>query len=238
MYKDKKILAIVPSRGNSKGLPGKNIKPLIGKPLISWTIEQGLNSKYIDKLIVSTDNDKIAKVSKEYGAEVPFIRPDFLANDNASSIDVIFHCISYLENKNEFFDFIVFLEPTSPLRDTEDIDKSIELLENTENAESIVGISRVESAHPDFLVSLNDDFLVPYKKEIVVKRRQDVSKLYFFEGSIYISIVQSLKDRKVFYHDKCLGYVVPKWKAFEIDDICDFYIIEALMQKKIDGYLK
>jgi len=239
MYKNKKVLAIVPARGGSKGLPGKNIKSLCGKPLIAWSIEQGLNSKYIDKLIVSTDDKEIASISKKYGAEVPFMRPDYLASDTATSMDVFFHAIEYFENNNEIFDLIVALEPTSPLRDAQDIDNSLEILLNKDDAESIVGISKVESAHPDFLVSLdNNKFIVPYKNEIVIKRRQDIANLYFFEGSLYISYIKSLKNRKAFYHDKCFGYVVPKWKSFEIDDIYDFYIIEALMQKKIDGYLK
>ncbi|CEO88250.1 acylneuraminate cytidylyltransferase family protein [Syntrophaceticus schinkii] len=126
MYKGKKILGLIPARGGSKGLPGKNIKPLCGKPLIAWAIEQGLASKYLDKVIVSTDDEEIAKVSRSFGAEVPFMRPGELATDAAKTIDVVVHALEFLKQRGGLeFDYLALLEPTSPLRKNGDIDKSI-----------------------------------------------------------------------------------------------------------------
>ena len=239
MINGKSVLAVIPARGGSKGLPGKNIKVINGKPLIAWSIDCALKSKYIDKVIVSTDSNKIASVSKKYKAEVPFLRPKKLSTDKASSIDVIIHCVDWLERKKKFYDLIVLLEPTSPLRDTKDIDKAIELLLKEKKAESIVGVCKVESAHPDFLVKLEKNFLRPYKEnKFKTIRRQDISDLYFFEGSLYISYVESLKKHKTFYHKYTLSYEVPKWKSFELDDITDYYIIEALLKEKIGKKLK
>jgi len=138
MYKDKKILALIPARGGSKGLPRKNIKPLLGKPLIAWTIEQSLASKYLDKVVVSTEDKEIAEISKKYGAEVPFIRPKELAKDDTPSIDVVLHAIDFLEKK-ELFNIIVLLQPTSPLRTISDIDNSIEFL-FSKNAQAIISV--------------------------------------------------------------------------------------------------
>jgi len=122
MYKGKKILALIPARGGSKGLPGKNIKPLLGKPLIAWTIEQAKASKYVDRVVVSTDDDEIAEVAIRYGAEVPFLRPKELARDDSPTIDAILHALDFFSDKGERFDLLALLEPTSPLRDSEDID--------------------------------------------------------------------------------------------------------------------
>jgi len=235
VYKDKKILAIIPARGGSKGLPKKNIKPLLGKPLIGWTIEQAKESKYIDEIFVSTDSKEIADVSECFGVKVPFLRPEELANDSASSMSVILYTIELLEKQGKIFDYVIMLEPTSPLRDSEDLDLAVEKLFSVNGAESIVGVCKVEAVHPVFLVSQKNGFIDPYvNKEYKVIRRQDLDELYFFEGSLYISGTESLKTRKSFYHEKCLPYIVPKWKSFEVDDEIDFYIIENLMKLKLN----
>jgi len=234
MYKEKKILTIITARGGSKGLPKKNIRTLLNKPLIAWTIDQAIMSKYIDKVVVSTDDSKIAEISEKYGAEVPFIRPAKLAQDNSTSIDVVLHTIQWLEDKNNQYDFIVLLEPTSPLRETNDIDSSLELLINNKDAESIVSVCKPESSHPEFLVKINNDYISQYNnKGFEHKRRQDLDDVYYYEGSIYISNIQSLKERLSFYHEKTLAYIVPRWKSFEIDEIVDLISIEAIM-KNID----
>lgn len=236
MYKDKKILAIVPARGGSKGLPHKNIKPLLGKPLIGWSLEQAKNCSYVDEIFVSTDSAEIAKVAEDFGVKVPALRPPELAADTSSSMDVILHAINSLEKEGKFFDCILLVEPTSPLRETQDLDKAVEMLINTKDAESIVGVCKAEGAHPDFLSAMDKGFLVPYNKSVFsAKRRQDLQDLYFFEGSLYLSYVDSLKKRRAFYHEKTLGYEVPKYKSFEVDDIVDFKIIEALMSAKQKG---
>ena len=235
MINGKSVLAIIPARGGSKGLPGKNLKELCGKPLIAWSIEAGLGSQYIDEVMVTTDSDEIAKVSRESGASVPFLRPAELASDTATSIDVVKHVIDCYERElHKKFDYIVLLEPTSPLREREDINKSIELLFANPSATSIVGISKTESQNPAFLVKKSErGFIVGYEdQKMKVLRRQDIGEVYFFEGSVYVSRTDILLMKNTFYHEHTLGYEFPKWKSLEIDDLDDFVMVEALMKHK------
>ena len=238
MYNNKKILAIIPARGGSKGLPGKNIKPLCGKPLIGWTIEQAQSSKYIDEIFVSTDSNEIAAVAEDFGIKVPFLRPTELATDTSPSSAFVLHTIGYYRNKGQEFDYILLLEPTSPLRDITDINIAIEQLLNHDTAKSIVGVSKVEATHPAFLVDISKEGLLkPYLKEMKTLRRQELSDLYFFEGSLYLSDIEFYIKEQNFYHDLTLPYVVPKYKAYEIDDIVDFYIVEKILELKLKNIL-
>lgn len=230
MYKGKKILAIIPARSGSKGLPQKNIKSLNGKPVIAWSILAAMNSQYLDEVIVSTDCPNIAKISNKYGAKTPFLRPDHLATDTASSSDTILHLLEYQSNKGKHFDYIVLLEPTSPLRETSDIDLAIEQLSSSP-AESIVGVSLTEDQHPAFLAKIQPNgFLSQYEDRATDIRRQDIDKVYFHEGTIYISDIKVFLEKRTFYHDKTIAYIVPKYKSFELDDIYDFVMIEAIMR--------
>ncbi len=238
MYRGKKIIGIIPARGGSKGIPRKNIKNIHGKPLIAWTIETALASEYLDEVIVSTDSSEIKEVAEKLGARVPFLRPDKLAEDTSTSMDVLLHALDYMKNKEgKEFDLLMMLEPTSPLREVKDIDSSIESLVNHKSARSIAGVSFVEGASPDFVVTL-DNGLMRSKSNFVVKRRQDIDDYYFYEGTIYASYVADLQERKNFYHQDALGYIVPKWKSFEIDDMVDFSIIEHLLIQREKGLLE
>lgn len=235
MYQGKTFLAIITARGGSKGLPRKNIKEMCGKPLIFWSIEAGLGSEYVDEVMVTTDSEEIASISREFGASVPFLRPAEFSSDVATSFDVIKHAVIFYENElHKKFDYVVLLEPTSPLRDKDDIDMAIEKLFSNPNASAIVGISKTESQNPAFLIQKSDkDFLVGYEShDMKVLRRQDINEVYFFEGSVYVSRVDTLLSKKTFYHECTLGYEVPKWKSLEIDDIDDFIMVEAMMKVK------
>ena len=140
-------------------MPNKNILELAGKPLIAWSIESGLTSKYIDKLIVSTDNQQIADIAKFIGAEVPFLRPDSISTDESPTIDTLIHAINYLKNINQNYHYLALLEPTSPLRDVSDIDIPIEVLEKKRKiADSIVGVCKTESTHPAFSLEIHKRF--------------------------------------------------------------------------------
>tara|TARA_B100001564_G_C20600769_1_gene652599 strand:- start:363 stop:1076 length:714 start_codon:yes stop_codon:yes gene_type:complete len=234
MYKDKSFIAIIPARSGSKGLPDKNIKELNSKPLIAWTIESALSCKYIDEVMVTTDSQEYASISKNYGANVPFIRPKELASDTASRREFIQHTLKYYMKNGKEFDYIILLEPTSPLRTYNDLNVAIEkLVNNKSGAEAIVGVCELESTHPSFLIKLQDSFLkfLDSKQQSEVLRRQDLEKFYFYEGSLYISEVNSYLEKE-FYHDKTLGYVVPKWKSLEIDELEDLVMVEAIMKHK------
>jgi len=228
----KNILTVIPARKGSKGLPGKNIKILIDKPLIAWSIEQALASKYIGDVYVSTDCAEIANVAIKYGAKVPFLRPDYLARDETSTADVLIHLIDELENQGFTYDYILLLEPTSPLRDTKDIDRAFEKLLTEENAKSIVGVGSVESQHPSFCVKIDNNGFLVSENNFKVLRRQDLEPLFFYEGSVYLSEINWYKNHKNFYTNKTLGYVFPKWKNYEIDDLTDFVIVEALLKNR------
>lgn len=243
MISDKKVLSIIPARGGSKGLPGKNILPLAGKPLLAWSILAAKKSKYIDKCIISTDDKEIAKVANSYDCEVPFLRPSELALDETSSFEVVEHAIQFYKRNNCEFDYIILLEPTSPLRNSKDIDDALErLVSNYKIADSIVGVSKVEESHPVFDVRINRNGLIsPYaSKSFNSFRRQDIEPLFFFEGSLYISKTKTLLNEKNFYHERTLPFIIPKWKSIEIDEMLDMVIAEAIIKniKFFDKELK
>lgn len=235
MIEDLKVLGLVTARGGSKGLPGKNVRLLSGKPLIAWTIDAAKAAECLDAIVVSTDDLAIADAARQAGAEVPFMRPEELSGDTASSIDVVLHAIDVLAASGRHFDIVVLLEPTSPLREPSDIDQGLARLVES-GAGSIVSVCRVESMHPAFIFRREDsDRLRPYlDRQPTGLRRQDIEPLYFLEGTLYASYIDVLRAQRSFYHENTIGYEVPKWKSLEIDDIDDFKMLEALIEMK--GY--
>lgn len=232
MINNKKVLVIIPARGGSKGLPGKNIRNMHGLPLIGWPIKAALNAAYVDKVIVSTDDEAIAAVARTQGAKVPFIRPAEFASDQASSAMVVNHALDFLAAQGENYDYLVLLEPTSPLTESADVDRALEMLDGSA-FDAIVGVSLAESVHPNFCATIKPEGnLTPFGggSFAAPTRRQDLEDLYFFEGSLYISKVSTYKDQCTFYHDKTLPYIVPKWKSFEIDTLVDFICVESIMK--------
>ena len=237
MYKGKRILAIIPARGGSKGLPGKNIKEMCGKPLIAWSIEHAQKSKYVDEIFISTDSREIADVAERFGAPCPELRPEFLARDTAPSSEFIVYTLEKMNQLGKRFDYFILLEPTSPLRDVEDVDRSIEMLVNSPESESIVGVAMSGTVHPAYMVIKGPNgYLEALMPEQQSLRRQDLPDVYFFEGSVYVSTVEAFLKKRTFYHDKTLPYIVPEWKSHEVDDIVDFNIIETIMKMKFDGF--
>ena len=228
----KKVLCVIPARKGSKGLRNKNIKKLNKIPLIAWSILTAKKCKLIDEIIVSTDCPKISKIAMKYGANVPFIRPKKFATDKASSFSVLKHAIDFLKKKKNYFDYIIMLKPTSPLRNSKDVDFCINKIKK-DNIESLVSVSRVVDQHPYFLYSINKrNILRPYlkKQKKLYIRRQDVSPLYYLEGSIYISKITTLLNEKTWYHKKTQAFEVEKWKSLEIDDIDDFKLAQFYLQ--------
>ena len=176
----KKVLAIIAARGGSKGVPGKNIKDICGLPLLAWTILAANKSKYINRLILSSDDEKIISVAEHYGCEVPFVRPAYLAEDDSTSSDVVIHAISAL---NEEYDFVVLLQPTSPLRTAEDIDNTIDLVLNSKSL-CAVSVSPVDKP-PQWMYEVSETgVLVPVVKNAKIPtRRQDAPKLVMPNGA-------------------------------------------------------
>lgn len=237
MINGKRVLAVIPARGGSKGLPGKNIRPLLGKPLIAWSVEHALGSDLIDDVVVSTDDPEIARIAAESGAEVPFLRPAELALDNTPTFPVLKHVLDSLASQGRSYEYLVLLEATSPLREPVDLDGALQMLDARPEAESIVAVADVETRHPEFIVRIGSDGLLkPYLHERVrVLRRQELDSLHFLSGTLYISRVDALLREQTFYHDRTLPYPVPKYKSYEIDDLCDFTIVEALLGARLGG---
>lgn len=229
MIKEKKILSIIPARGGSKRLPRKNILPLVGKPLILWTIEAAKKSKYIDKIVVSTEDEEIYNLCIENETEV-IKRPDYLATDEASSIDVVMHVI---ESLNEKFEYIILLQPTSPLRSEKHLDEAIELLFN-KNADAIISVCEVD--HPvqwcnklDSNLSLKN-FI---SEEFLNKRSQELEKYYRINGAIYICKTEKFLEEKTFFlKNNIFAYVMSREDSIDIDNIIDFKLAEILIKEK------
>jgi CMP-N-acetylneuraminic acid synthetase len=231
--KKNKIVAIIPARGGSKGLTRKNIKPLLGKPLVAGTIEQAKKSKYVNKVVVSTEDKEIAKISKKYGAEV-VDRPEELARDESPTIDAIMHAIDWFEKRGEYFDIVVLLEPTSPLRKENDIDNAIELfIKNIDKADSLVSVGEVHLENPYILKTIENKYVKPFI-EVDENRyqRQQLPKVYFPYGVVYLSKTDALKKYKTFYQEKTISYFIERWQNYEIDDIYDFVCIETILKSK------
>ena len=228
MYKKKSILGLIPARGGSKGIFRKNIKLLLGKPLIAWTIEQTKKSRYIDKVIVSTDDKEIAKISERYGAEVPFMRPKGLATDKAKCLDVVLHAIDFMEEKGEVYDILMLLQPTSPLRAGEDIDNAIKLLFN-KNANAIISICEMEH-HPYKANTLPPNGCMKkfIKKENLNKNRQELDVFYRENGAIYLAYCDYIRKQRSFFGEKTFAYLMPIGRSIDIDSGIDLKLVEVL----------
>ena len=227
------MLAIIPARSGSKGLPGKNIKRLSDKPLIAYAIEQALSAKLVTKVIVSTDDEQIAKVAKEYGAEVPFLRPDSLATDISLAIDNYIYTINRLntENYSDIQNFIV-LQPTFPLITSKDIDEAI-ILFNEKNADSVV--SYTEEQHPVFWhKKINKDLTFVNIFDGKLENRQAFEKTYYPNGAIFIFDFGLLKQKQ-YYSDKSFAYIMSRQNSVDIDTIEDFEYAEFLLNKRNNG---
>ena len=232
MLNGKNILAIIPARGGSKGLPGKNIKSLNGKPLIAYTIEEDAKSKGITRTIVSTDSEEIADISKQYGAEIPFLRPEAFATDTASSVDVVVHALDYLrENENYIPDYIVLLQCTTPFKNSEDLDQAMQKCIN-EEMDAVVSICEAE-VNPYWTVKFEGKEL----KDVIeggnsISSRQALPKAYRLNGGIYgIKTEVFLKERD-FMPKKTTGYIMPHERSIDIDTKEDFELCKHIISKR------
>jgi CMP-N,N'-diacetyllegionaminic acid synthase len=239
MYKSKKILVLIPARGGSKGLPRKNIKELAGKELIGWSIEQGLNSSYVDYVHVSTEDEEIANISRSFGAELLFMRPQKLAEDTSSTMDVVVHVIEELKSRGKFFDIVALLEPTSPLRKRQDIDLALKaLIDNEDNADSVVSLGEVHLENPFITKVINNGKVESFvESSSKIFQRQQYPKIYFPYGVIYATKTEVLLAEKTFYPKRTIPYFIERWQNYEIDDLCDFICIESIIKKYKESVL-
>ena len=233
MYQNKKILAIIPARGGSKGVPRKNIKNFCGKPLIAWTIEQAKKSEYIDKCIVSTEDDEIKEVAEKYGGYVPFVRPKELAQDDTPGIEPVIHAIKMLPN----YDFIVLLQVTSPFRLKEDIDGAIKFCFE-KKSDSCISMTQAEVS-PYWMYSLSENDVMKPILQISKEKsyqRQKLPPVYQLNGAVYVASVNLINEKKSFSDENTVGYLMPQERSFDIDNLTDFEIAEFLMQKRIEKF--
>jgi len=232
--KNKNFIAVIPARGGSKRLPNKNIKDLKGKPLISYTIEAALKSKYIDETVVSTDSLQIKKVAEKFGASAPFLRPEHLAQDESTSVDAAKHCISFYEKElKKKYDYIVFLQPTSPLRDEKDIDAAIEFLIE-KNADCVVSVCEMDH-NPIWSNTLDKsgsmkNFL---DEKYINKRTQDLDKYYRINGAIYICKIEKLlEENRLLLSDNIYAFMMEQEKSVDIDTKLDFILAKTIMEEE------
>jgi N-acylneuraminate cytidylyltransferase len=226
MIQGHSVLAIIPARGGSKGISKKNIKLLAGKPLIAWTIEEAKKSKYIDRLILSSEDEEIIKVAKEWGCEVPFIRPAELAKDDTPGIEPVLHALNTLK---EQYKYVVLLQPTSPLRLVDDIDGCIEACISSK-ALSCISVTEVNQ-HPHWMYTINaSGCLSPVIQRTKENHcRQDLPRVYVLNGAVYVAESILLKNKCSFLTAETKAYVMSKERSLDIDEDIDLKLCEILM---------
>lgn len=223
----KSVLAIITARGGSKGLPRKNVLMAGGRPLIAWTISAARESSAIDRVVLSSDDDEIMEAAKMWGCEVPFRRPPELASDTATSMDVVLHALDQLPG----YDFVVLLQPTSPLRTSADIDAAFKQILSS-GAPSCVSVCEAEQS-PYWMYRLKENGqltkLIP--ESIGVTRRQDLPLVYTLNGAIYIAQIDWLRKTKSFIGDGCIAYQMPRERSIDIDNAEDFEVFRNKVEK-------
>lgn len=229
---NKNIIAIIPARGGSKRLQRKNIRKFIGKPLISYSINVAQNVKTINRVIVSTDDDEIYNISKALNSSV-IMRPNELAEDFSSPIDVINHVVETLSMKENYnVDIVILLQPTSPLRTSNDIRNALEIFVNSK-ANSVVSV--YPSSHPPFwsLVIENNKIKPLLDQKYLSTPSQNLQETYFPNGAIYISTPKLIREKRTFYMENTIPYIMPSERSIDIDSKFDFNVAEFLYQKEI-----
>jgi CMP-N-acetylneuraminic acid synthetase len=226
-----KVLGIIPARGGSKGVPGKNIKMLCGKPLLAYTAESALGAKRLTRTILSTDDPEIAKVGRSLGLDVPFMRPAELATDTSPTFPVVLHALTTLETQGEIYDAVCLLQPTNPLRRSEDIDNCIDLWE-TSGADSVISIMPVpETYNPKWVYfrSLTGEMVLATGDVEPVKRRQDLPAAFHRDGSIYITSRNVLDEFGNLYGTNVRGYEIDSQRCVNIDTDEDWALAERTL---------
>ncbi len=237
MLQGRRVLAMIPARGGSKGIPNKNIITLAGKPLITHTIEAAKKSAYIDRIIVSTDAEAIAQVAKQAGADVPFLRPQELASDTAKSIDAVLHCLSYVRQSEKLtahgetpYEIFVLLQPTSPLRTEQDIDGALETFLR-QGEHGLASVCLMEES-PVLARTIDEEgMLRPLLEGSSTVRRQELPKYYHVNGAIYINSTDEICEETSF-NDNPVAYVMDQSHSIDIDEPEDLALAEYLITRQ------
>lgn len=230
------VLAVIPARKGSKGLPGKNIKPLHGRPLVAWSIDQALAATELSVVHVSTDCETTAVIGRDAGADVPYLRPAHLATDEASIFSVLEYVLDLYREHGREFGYVVLIEPTSPLRAPGDLDRAVRLLKaSADEYDALVTLGPV-SAHPALTKYLEGEHIVPVMPDVdPSSRRQDLREAYFPFGVAYVAKVPTYLAERTFYARRCRGMVIDRWQSYEIDDEYDFACVDAVMRHREDS---
>ena len=226
------VLGIIPARGGSKGVLRKNIRLLAGKPLIAYTIEAARNSRYITRVVVSTEDEEIFKIAKAWGAEV-IRRPLELAKDETPTMEIIIHVLDSLKSEGYVPDVVVLLQPTSPLRTIDDIDNAIKMFLDCKDCLSLVSVTEFD--HPPFwAMKIEGKFLKPmFGEEYFRMRRQDLPRAYRPNGAIFISTPEVLYEYRTFYTPNTIAYIMPPERSVDIDTEFDFLLAEFLIRRQL-----
>lgn len=223
MIDSRKVLGLIPARGGSKGVPRKNIRPAAGKPLIAWTVESALRSALLDRLVLSSEDPEIMEIGARLGCDVPFQRPSELARDDTPGMDPVLHAIDQLPG----YHYIVVLQPTSPLRNTDDIDRCLRLCVAS-SAPACVSVVKC-SEHPYLMFSADPRFrlrrLIPAAAEF--NRRQDYPDFYRLNGAVYVAEIAWLRQTRTFLSDETVGFEMPSERSLDIDTEQDFHHFES-----------
>jgi CMP-N-acetylneuraminic acid synthetase len=235
MIKGKKVILTICARGGSKGIPKKNIRPILGKPLLAYTIEQAQSLDWVDRLIVSTDNSEIKKIAEQWRVEIPFLRPPGLARDNSPKVLVIIHAVKEAEKYwHEQYDLVIDLDPTSPLRNQKDIELATNLMFSKPKPSAVI-TAAVARRNPYFnIVEINEKGYVYLSKNSgkLFSGRQDAPKAYDMNGSIYVIWKDVLLKEKTFFTEKTKLFLMPPERSFDIDTKTDFKIVEMLIRER------
>jgi CMP-N,N'-diacetyllegionaminic acid synthase len=225
-----RVLAVIPARGGSKGIPNKNILPLAGKPLIAWTIAAARESACLDRVVVSTDNAAIAATAQPFGAEVPFLRPAELARDDTPTTDSVAHAVRWLDEHQGYRpEAVMILQPTCPLRSAEDIRRALALYVE-KDAESVVAVCEAKQ-HPLWMKQIEaDGRLTAYVPDWQhATRRQDLPKVYALNGALFLAQRNLLVEQNTVYSSRTFAYVMPKERSLDIDTPWDLHVAELLL---------
>jgi N-acylneuraminate cytidylyltransferase/CMP-N,N'-diacetyllegionaminic acid synthase len=232
MLSSERVLCLIPARGGSRGLSGKNVKPICGRPLIAWTVDAALASEYVDDVVVSTDDDQITQAALDAGARVPFRRSTELASDTAKMADVVVDALDRLAADGRVFGLVVLLQPTSPLRTATDVDSALRRMTET-GADSVVSVCLAEHS-PLLAGTLPADgslanFLPPVAS---TANRQELPIHYRLNGAVYVAKVREFRETKSFLGPRAFAYIMPPDRSVDIDSALDFKMAESLLSAR------